>query len=286
MTDTSELIEIWKETKESLFDFENESKRSQFNTYYNQSELDKIYSGKIPSTNSINPIISVVNDNPLEVVRNMVNEGHKTILMNPSRPYSFGGGVNRGLTNLEAEIYRRTTLSTHINNSNEYMYYPLSGKKGILSKKVIVFRDINYKYLNEQSSYFVDIFTLALPDNPQIRSINYEDFYAYPYQEKTVEEIIQLFFEVAFLNTYSVVVLTDIGCREQNHPTELIAKIIKQQAHKYRYYFDKIIIAVEGDIYDANDKYSLNYERFKYIFDNQNTSSNIPTLEYQDDELC
>jgi hypothetical protein len=281
------LIDIWKNTK----DFVDINYRAGYNyydvnTYYNQSKLDTIYDGKIPSTSSTNPIIEVVNRNPFEVVKSLVNQKYKTLLMNPSRPYSHGGGVNYGYNNFEAEIYRRTSLTAYINNHNQYMYYPLDGKKGILTKGVLVFRDTkpDYKYLSNDS-YHVDIFTQALPDNPIIRTTNYVDNYVYDSQEKSVEEIIQLFFEVAFLNNYRALVLTDIGCREQNHPIEIVAKIIKQKAHKYRYYFDKIIIAVEGDVNDVKDKYCFNYDFFKYIFDNQESENTLIIDDIQDDEL-
>jgi hypothetical protein len=291
MTDKSNLIEIWKDTEKFVKDnYEiHSSNNTSNNTYYNQSELDRIYNGKIPSTSSSFPIIQVINDDPLEISKTCVKEGYKTLLMNPSKPYAFGGGVNRGSDTTEAEIYRRTSFLSFINRYNQFMYYPLDGKKGILTKNVIVFRDTkpNYQYY-ENDSYYVDIFTLALPDNPVIKRINYIESYVYSHQEKLVDNIIELFFQVAFLNNYRVVVLTDIGCREQNHPSEAVAKIIKQKAHKYRYYFDKIIIAVQGDINDENDMYGVNYEIFKFIFDNElpENTQNHDTQCDEDDELC
>lgn len=267
-----ERIDVWKLTREfidEVYSDESLIDLSQNNIHYTEYKIDNIYKGKIPATDSPNPSIELVNNDPLKEAKLLVKQGYKTLVMNPGRTQAPGGGVKSGEDNIEADIYRRTTLSAHINNICYHSYYPMARKSAVLTKDVLVFRDMAPDYEFLEDNYYIDVLTIAPSDRPVITKTHYSHKYQYPYEEKTMEIKIELFFEIAFLNSYKAVVITDIGCRDKNypHPVEEVARIIKRMAHKYRYYFDKIIVAVMSDVDDFDDPTSLNFDIFSLIWD-------------------
>lgn len=268
--DEKALVKVWESTKSFIDEINGDESMIELannNIFYNQFKLDDLFNKKIPSTDVPNPFIELVNNDPLKEAKILVEDGYKTLVMNPGKTKIHGGGVTTGKKTIEADIYRRTTIASHINRVSSYRYYPMARQSGILTKDVIVFRDIDYEYLD--NIFHTDFLTIGAVDKPFVTNTTEGNVYGSVVERKTMEIKIELFFQVAFLNGYRAVVITDIGCRDENnpHPILEVAEIIKKMANKYKHYFDKIIVAVMSDIDNLNDPTSLNFDIFKMVWE-------------------
>lgn len=168
----------------------------------------------------------------LVMTENLVSEGFKPLVLNMASDYHPGGGVSKGASAQEEELFRRTNYGVSISKSG----YPLVNK-AILTRNILVIKDTNYKLL--PTPFQADFLACAALRRPLLVDDEYNKWdYAEMY--KRIFNI----FDIAVENGNDSLVLGAFGCGAFQNPPYEVAKIFKRAIDFYQGAFKKIGFAV------------------------------------------
>eukprot|EP01034_Spumella_vulgaris_P021912 gene21912-27989_t len=148
-----------------------------------------------------------------------------------------GGGVRKGSTAQEEELFRRSNgHMTHPSNM-----YPLEANAIIYSPEVTIIkasRDQNYRLLEQPVT--VGMIACAAIRNPVLTA---RKMYAREDYETMVRKI-DAIFRVGLLKGHDSLVLGAMGCGAFHNPPAMVAMLFKQMADKYGKHYKKIGFAI------------------------------------------
>lgn len=238
MKSKEELIDIWLDTEQRVFNNEYPSK---LQCYLSTSEREFE-----PYNREHSPVIEVINEDCVEVARNLSQKG-KTCILNMASYKHPGGGVRRGSMAQEEELARRSNLMFGLPEK----YYHLSKTSYIYTKDVTFFKDRNYQII---PSFTCDVITIAAINLNNLERPN-------NYPAATIQKIKTMLYDPA-LHGCENLVLSAFGCGVfKNDPTEVANLFKLVMDGGYSKSFKNISFAI------LNDRNSVgsNFEIFENI---------------------
>lgn len=181
-------------------------------------------------------VIKVIDSDTLYAAKDLVDQGYNPCVLNMASFHTPGGGVLRGSSAQEENIFRRTNLFLSLYQFHEIgktydvpqreERYPLNYNFGaIYTPNVTVFKesdDKNYALMN--TPFKVGVVSVAAVKNPQLT-----DNSTLPKQvvDATKNKIKQML-NIALINGHDSIVLSAFGCGAYKNPPTEVAKIFKE----------------------------------------------------------
>lgn len=221
--------------------------------------------------------IYVVNSDCLEVARNLVAKGFKTCVLNMASFLCPGGGVERGSSAQEEELFRRTNLfqslyqfhpvGEHYGINQKREQYPLEKTYGaIYTPFVTVFKDgVGRGYELMDNPFVIDVVSVPAIKNPSLdASGNFTEWVL----DTTKKKIYQML-DLAIMGHNNAIVLSAFGCGAYKNPPKAMARVFKTilSAERYKRAFNRVVFAILDDRNaQRGDNPQGNYKPFKDIF--------------------
>lgn len=220
--------------------------------------------------------IKVVNNDCLYEAKAMIDRGLKPAVLNMACFHTPGGGVIRGSSAQEENIFRRTNIFKslyqfhHVGDEfgieQKDERYPLDyNYGGIYTPKVIVFRgsdDVNYELLEEP--FYVDVITVSAVKKPPL-----EDGKIAAWARTIIKKKIKQILDIALENENDSLVLSAFGCGAYGTPPEQMAMLFADilASEKYQGLFKVIHFAII-DVASTNGEHNPNgnIKPFKDVF--------------------
>ncbi len=169
----------------------------------------------------------------LNLCKQLIAKSRTTLLINHSCYTNKGGGVDTGNNTIEAEICRRSNYRKalkRVENEN----YPLKPGTLIYTKDVTVFKDADYRTLDE--TFNLDILSITLPNRPSTIIQDNKELYEMDMHYDVTLKTIQKALHIAYKCNYNVVVFNQLRFSNK-HPQDaflgLIKKCINESGIKY-----------------------------------------------------
>ena len=202
----------------------------------------------------------VENTTTMRMTQELVNAGHKPLVLDMANKDSAGGGVRTGSNAQEEILCRQSNLIEALEKIERQGGYPFPVTGGIIVPNVQFFRgDPQDQYAFLEQPFTADIFASAAfhqGDRPK----NYAE-----YVEKTKEKM-RTMLRIAALrvaaNINDSVILSAFGCGAFGNDPELIAQLYKELLEgEFAGQFNVVAFAI------ANDRNGpTNYQIFKRVF--------------------
>lgn len=254
-------IAIYKATVETVFKgFYSDSKGSQVHIdglddymvnrtkYYDRKAL--IDHSSLPRYETE---IKVIDNDTIYAAKELLDRGLKPAVLNMASFHTPGGGVIKGSSAQEENIFRRSNIFKSLYQYHDIgiQYgvtqraerYPLDfNYGGIYTPKVIVFRksdESNYEFLDEP--YYVDVITVPAVKNPKI-----ENEKIVHWVEIVIKNKIKQILNIALENGNDSLVLSAFGCGAYGTPPEQMARFFADvlASEKYEGLFKVIHFAI------------------------------------------
>ena len=195
----------------------------------------------------------------MESARQYVQKGKHIAVLNFASSTMPGGGVRNGASAQEESLCRVSTLLPCLASDTAYkMFYgphraagnPLHNDDLIYTKGVLVIKDDDYKPLNDNELFCVDVITCAAPNLREKPSNKYNrnDGEAVKISDAELLEIhksrARKILAAAAINHVDVVILGAFGCGAFRNPPEVVAAAYKAVIEEFRGHFDAIEFAV------------------------------------------
>ena len=222
-------------------------------------------------------IIKVVDNDCLYEAKKLIDEGLNPAVLNMASFIIPGGGVITGSNAQEENIFRRTNIYKSLYMFHEIgrefdvktskkILYPMSLNCGILTPKVLCFRDSEDKdYRLMEKPFNVDVITVAAYKNP---TINKNGSIIAKHKRIILSKIKQIL-NIAILNGNDSIVLSAFGCGAYKTPPEEMAKLFADvlSSEEYSGAFKTIRFAIIN-LPSTNGKHNKNgnFIPFKNIF--------------------
>ena len=245
--DRRDLVKIWEDTVK-YFDRRPALKKwSEVSDIY---ELDKMPMPEQEYT----PIIDVENADTLNMAIKYLDMGLNPVILNMASDKTPGGGVSRGATAQEEEIFRRTNGHLLLTPN----FYPMDKSDFIYSPKLTIAKDSrDNKYQNLKEEKMVGMISCAAIRNPRLQDGEYDEEDSLLMQAK-IEAIVKLGIGYG----HDSIILGAFGCGAFNNPPEKVAKYFKFALEEYGRYYKRIGFA----ILIAKPKDNDNYTAFQEMF--------------------
>jgi len=220
--------------------------------------------------------IKVVNNDCLYEAKKMIDNGLRPAVLNMASFHTPGGGVTRGSSAQEENLFRRTNLFKSLYQFHDIgkdfgieqkeERYPLDyNYGGIYSPRVIVFKesdDADYKLMEEP--FYVDVVTLPAVKNPKTKNGK-----IVPWVETVIKNKIRQILDIALSNGNDSLVLSAFGCGAYGTPPEEMAKFFADvlASEKYQGLFKVVHFAII-DLSSTNGEHNPNgnIKPFKDVF--------------------
>lgn len=201
-----------------------------------------------------NPTIEIINEDTFNMSIEYIKGGFNPLVLNMASCWNSGGGVAKGSTAQEEELFRRS--NAHL--THHRTYYPLKPDEIIYSPQVTIARmsrDNDYKFTKET---VVSMIACAAIKNP---NLHYDKFTQADWNLSFNK--IKSIFLTAIAKGHDSLVLGALGCGAYNNPPKEVAKIFKMLVDDYGKYFKRIGFAIL--IVRDNDKnnFSAFVDEFK-----------------------
>lgn len=261
-------IELVQSNKLDLFDTEAMVKGTQF--YSKKLDIDY---DSLPKYDSE---IKVIDSDTLYAAKDLVDKGYNPCVLNMASFHTPGGGVLRGSSAQEENIFRRTNLFQSLYQfhkiGEEYGIpqrkerYPLDYRFGaIYTPNVTVFKESDDKdYALMDVPFKVSVISSAAVKNPTLEG----DSLPNKVIEVTRNKIRQIL-DIALANGHDSIVLSAFGCGAYKNPPHEVAKIFKEvlSLEEYRQAFKVIEFAIIN-LQSTNDKHNPqgNFKPFYGLF--------------------
>lgn len=188
---------------------------------------------------------TVVQDiDTLLMASEMVSRGLHPLVLNMASDYHPGGGVARGASAQEEELFRRTNYCFSITKAP----YPLVNK-AILTQNIMVIKDTNYNLLT--TPFRCDFIACPALRKPILMDDCYNK-----YDRHEMRKRIFNIFDIALHNNNDSLVLGALGCGAFKNPPVEVAELFQEAVDFYKGAFKEINFAVL-------DMKTGNYQIFK-----------------------
>lgn len=207
--------------------------------------------------------LAVINEDCLNVARQLVQEGLKVCVLNMASNKTPGGGFLSGAQAQEESLCRRTSLYYSLTDPfnqdilRSQQWYPLKKLASIYCPDILVFRDSDYNILDKEKHFSVDIVTIAALRKPKVTDDNKLSFEDTVITKKKIITMLRL----AIKHDMDAIVLSSFGWGAFGNPNQYIAQLFKEVlSHKeFVNKFKKIVFAVID--YGGTN----NYDTFKKV---------------------
>lgn len=222
-----------------------------------------------------NTIISVVNDDTLNIAHKMVGEGKEPCVLNMASRRNPGGGVRNGAGAQEENLFRRSdyfrSLYRYSQESAQEFgieadkkhHYPMDRNfGGIYSDGITVFRsDEKNGYALLSQPYKVAMVAVAAINRPEVVDERISPELVIP----TINKI-RTILRIAYLNGHQHLVLSAFGCGAFHNPPHHMAELFKQvlEEDEFRHRFAEIVFAI---LKRDEERGTGNYESFKEVME-------------------
>jgi uncharacterized protein (TIGR02452 family) len=195
-------------------------------------------------------IIEVINEDTLVACELLVKEDKQICALNMGSCFNPGGGVKKGCTAQEEELFRRTNYFLTLKDD----FYDLIGGDCIYSPTIHVIKNKNYEDIDVPFS--VSFIAAAAVRKPKTIMDKKDRIYANDADRESMDDTIDAIFKVPYINNKTTLVLSALGCGAYGNPQKEVINIFNKYIKKYDGCFRKIVFA----IYSVKDN---NYELFK-----------------------
>lgn len=186
--------------------------------------------------------IKVVNNDCLYEALNLIEKGLKPCVLNMASFITPGGGVTRGSSAQEENIFRRTNIYKslyqfhHIGDDygveQKEERYPLEQNfGGIYTPSVTVFKaseDVNYRMLDNP-------FLVSVISVPAVKKPPLDNGKIVPWAIDMIKNKIRQIFDIALEHGHDTLVLSAFGCGAYGTPPEQMAKFFYDTINSKRY---------------------------------------------------
>lgn len=229
--DRRDLVKVWEDTVR-MFNGRPSLKKKEWSEASDIYELDEMPMPEQEHT----PIIDVQNMDTLNMAITYLDMGLNPVILNMASDKTPGGGVARGATAQEEEIFRRTNGHLLLTPN----FYPMAKNDIIYSPRLTVVKDSrDNKYQNLKNEKVVGMISCAALRNPRLQDGEYDEEDSELMRAK-IEAIVKL----GIGYKHDSIVLGAFGCGAFNNPPELVAKYFKEAVDKYGKYYKRIGFAV------------------------------------------
>ena len=268
--------------KTIVYDHKSKLKRGQ------TISLDEATKTPHPST-----IVKVVNEDCLDVYKNLVSEGRRPVLLNMANENDAGGGYKRGDGAQEETLFRRSNYYQSLDmtldngkpsarfycNSNYQLeelskhdkLYPMNKFGAIYTSGLNVFRLSEKKGYSYMDIPMYDVCSIAMaayrePDTEG------KDLLAPKYSIGTRKKIENIF-AIAYQHKHDCLVLSALGCGAFRNPPTHVANIFKSVIEQYAGYFKSIYFSIIDDHNTGQDfNPHGNYQPFHQVLHDFNAT--------------
>lgn len=247
--DRRDLVKVWEDTVK-YFAGQPTLKKKEWSEMNDIYELNEI---PMPGREYV-PIIEVENSDTLNMAIKYIDEGLNPVILNMASDRNAGGGVSKGATAQEEEIFRRSNGHLLLTRN----FYPIENTGIIYSPKLRVIKDSRDKgYQKLKIEKTMGMISCAAIRNPRLQDGEYDDEDGELMRAK-IEAIVKLGIGYG----HDSIILGAFGCGAFNNPPEIVAQLFKDAIDKYGKYYKKIGFAVLV----ARSKDNDNFTAFTNMF--------------------
>ena len=181
------------------------------------------------------------------------SRGLNPVILNMASAKNPGGGVTNGAGAQEENLFRRSTYSYFLYNS-EFAHYPIPPTGAIYTPNVSVFRhpEANeYAWMDSP----VQLACIALPAlvKPQLCEVSGRGTWLSPANYDLSKEKIATFMKLTLSNNHDSVVLSAWGCGAYRNPPRCIATAMKEvlESQSFEGRLREVVFAIFDD-HNAN----------------------------------
>lgn len=204
---------------------------------YGTSELltlDEVDGAVLPVPEPLATHYEVANEDTIAMAERYVAEGLNPLVLNMASQFKAGGGVARGATAQEEELFRRTDACTVF----EPVLYPLGTEHFIYAPAVTVIKDAAYQPVVGGATFAM----LAMPAvrKPKVRGADYR----LDADRELMRRKVHAIFTTAVLHGHDSLVLGALGCGAYANPPEAVCALFAEATREYGAHFSRIGFAV------------------------------------------
>jgi uncharacterized protein (TIGR02452 family) len=217
-------------------------------------EVDQSY--RITKKYDTHVNIQIVNGDTFDIAAKFASECKtKPFILNMASDYCPGGGVRKGSSAQEEELFRRSDYWMHLVPLKQ-QEYPLLKSKAILNRGVTVIKRSG-DYKNQRPFFVIDCLAIAAIRNPKLKHGKYSET-----DELIMRNKIKQIYQVAAKNGSTCLVLGALGCGAFGNPPLEVARLFKEELQPYINTFQSVVFAI---LCDQND--IQNIKCFQQIFE-------------------
>ncbi len=168
-----------------------------------------------------------------------VRAGLKPLLLNMASDYVPGGGVGKGCSAQEEDLFRRSDYFRHLHPK----YYPLRGVTTVLSEQVLFYRlagNENYELMHHPTK--IDCLAAAALRKPA--TTHGGSRFANPADKALMKSKIRALFFAALQHGNDCLVLSAWGCGAFRGPTADIARLFREVVRETEGKLSKVVFAI------------------------------------------
>lgn len=194
--------------------------------------------------------VTVVSENSIDAAQNLgerttgskLKACDKVIVLNLACSDSPGGDWKRGGLGQEEDLFLRTTLMLSLDESYGVspLSYPLPRDWVVLSRQVLVCFDSDFKRLQPEEEYFIDVMSMTAVKRPKLKDGKYTDSKEKALMKAKIEAI----FHLAAGMGKTKLVLGALGCDEHCNPPDQVCEMFCDAIDKYGGHFEDILFAI------------------------------------------
>ncbi len=196
--------------------------------------------------------------------------GENTLVLNFACATKPGGQFEKGDSNQESDLCRKSTLYASLTSDTARDFYELNKYSGgnvytdfiLLSPTVTVFANDSFNPLETQfKTAVISASAILLKDSAAMLPSDYISYIS----KRRIRNILN----VAIMNGYTKLVLGAWGCGAAGHDPAIMAESFRSilKDEEYKKYFEKIKFA----IYTKTPEKNINYNTFKNAFSSEYT---------------
>lgn len=180
----------------------------------------------------------------IDIATTLKKQGLNPLLLNMASDFVPGGGVHKGASAQEEELFRRSNYHKFLHRR----WYPFPTYRIIVSRGVEFYRasaSMGYDVL--PTPIRIDCVAVAGIRRPELSADSRR------FQRATDAEILlkklRILFQVAAMNNNDCLVLSALGCGAFHGPVQHIAEIFRQVVEENRGRFKEVTFAILGENY-------------------------------------
>lgn len=180
----------------------------------------------------------------VDIAVSLKKRGNQPLLLNMASDYQPGGGVAKGSTAQEEELFRRSNYYKYLHRR----WYPFPPKRTILSKGVEFYRaGANKEYELLETPVKLDCIAVAGIRRPECTPDHRR--FLHESDALLLRQKLRILFQVAYENKNDVLVLSALGCGAFKGPIPHIAALFREIVQENQGRFREIHFAILGSTF-------------------------------------